>query len=135
MHPPSVALTAHTRIRTALLSAALALATLACASSPYVPSGPEAETTLALRRSEARVERGRPHRLVDGLGHYLFSLPTKLALLSWHIENHDVSPETERALMQYLDENRLCRVKVRINQYAPGGEWSRLFRTALPTAL
>jgi hypothetical protein len=65
---------------------------------------------------------------VDGLGHYLFSLPSKLALLSWQVENHDVSPDTERALVEYLDVNQLCRVKVRVNQYAPGGEYRRLFR-------
>jgi len=108
--------------------AALALLTAACATEPYVSLEAEDENVLALRPHEVRIERGRPHRLVDGLGHYLFSLPAKLALLSWHVENHDVSPETEQALVRYLDENRLCRVKVRINQYAPGGEWSRLFR-------
>jgi hypothetical protein len=88
----------------------------------------EPENALQFRPGEARVERGRPQALVDGLGHYLFSLPAKLALLSWRIENHDVSPETEAALIEYLDANELCHVKVRINQYAPGGEWSRLFR-------
>jgi hypothetical protein len=111
-----------------LSAALLALLSFGCASEPYVPLAVEPETTLAFRPGEARVERGRPHALVDGLGHYLFSLPAKLALLSWRVENHRVSPETETALLAYLDENALCRVKVRINQYAPGGEWSRLFR-------
>ena len=111
-----------------VISALWLIAALGCASTPYVPTTAEDDATLALRPGEARVERGRPQAFVDGLGHYLFSLPVKLALLSWHVENHDVSPETETALLEYLDENRLCRVKVRFNQYAPGGEYSRLFR-------
>lgn len=98
-----------------------------CATTPYERS-PDGPNALALRDQEPRLERGRPNRFVDGLGHYLFSLPAKLLLLSWHVENHDVSAETEAALLEYLDGNGLCRVKLRINEYAPGGEWSRLFR-------
>jgi hypothetical protein len=39
-----------------------------------------------------------------------------------------VSPEIEAKLARYLEANGLCDVKVRINQYAVPGEWSRLFR-------
>ena len=35
---------------------------------------------------------------------------------------------TEASILEYLDANGLCNVKVRLNQYAPGGEWSRLVR-------
>jgi hypothetical protein len=121
--PRPTRLAIHGVISTVWLTAALG-----CASTPYVATTAADDATLALRPGETRVERGRPQVFVDGLGHYLFSLPVKLALLSWHVENHDVSPETETALLEYLDENQLCRVKVRINQYAPGGEYSRLFR-------
>ena len=119
------------RIRVArdcALSVLSLVAALGCASVPYVPAAAESDETVPLGGDDPRVERGRPQVFVDGLGHYLFSLPSKLALLSWHVENHDVSPETEVALLEYLDLNRLCRVKVRINQYAPGGEYRRLFR-------
>lgn len=113
--------------RTAVGLAALWLC--ACAPVPYQSGrGLENELTLRLRPGEAQVERGRPHALVDGLGHYLFSLPSKLLLLSWRMNNHDVSPETEAALLDYLAANGLCNVKVRLNQYAPGGEWGRLVR-------
>lgn len=106
----------------------LLFAALGCASAPYLPARAEDDATLPLDPDDPRVERGRPQVVVDGLGHYLFSLPSKLALLSWHVENHDVSPETENALLEYLDVNQLCRVKLRVNQYAPGGEYRRLFR-------
>jgi hypothetical protein len=103
--------------------------TLACASTPY-PYGHALETDLSLklRPGEEQIERGRPHALVDGLGHYLFSLPSKLLLLDWKVGNHDISETTEADLREYLDANGLCNVKVRLNQYAPGGEWSRLAR-------
>ncbi len=109
------------------LLAVLVLAS-GCAQVPYrFGQGLEGEHTLALQAGEAQIERGRPHALVDALGHYLLSLPTKLLLLSWKVDNHDLSPETEAALRQYLDENGLAYVKVRVNQYAPGDEWRRLF--------
>jgi len=99
-----------------------------CASLPYAPTTCDEADRMPLRESEAQVERGRPNAFVDGLGHYLVSLPTKLLLLSWSVENHDVSPETEAALAEYVSVNELCHVKVRINQYSVPGEWSRLFR-------
>lgn len=100
----------------------------ACASLPYAPATCDEADRMPLRADEAQLERGRSHALVDGLGHYVVSLPTKLLLLSWRVENHDVSPATEAALAGYLDANHLCHVKVRVNQYSVPGEWSRLFR-------
>ncbi len=102
---------------------------LACASTPY-PYGRDLESdlTLKLRPGEEQIERGRPHKLIDGVGHYFFSLPAKLLLLDWRVDNHDISEETEASLLEYLDANGLCNVKVRLNQYAPGREWSRLVR-------
>lgn len=100
-----------------------------CAVVPYqYGQGIEGPKTMALRDGEAQLVRGRPNALVDGLGHYLFSLPTKLILWNWSVENHDITPATEQALVDYLAANDLRQVKVRLNQYAPGGEWSRLVR-------
>jgi hypothetical protein len=113
----------------ALAPALAALWLSGCASLPYEPGrNLEGELTLPLRPGESQAERGRPHPLVDGLGHYLFSLPSKVLLLDWRMNNHDVSEATEAALLLYLRANGLCDVKVRINQYAPGGEWRRLAR-------
>ena len=88
----------------------------------------ETDLTLTLRKSETQIERGEPQRWVDGFGHYFFSLPSKLVLLDWRMNNHDVSPEVERSIQEYLWANGLCNEKMRINQYAPGGEWRRLFK-------
>ena len=102
---------------------------VACATTPYEPARlPESVTTLELRDGEPQIERGEPNAWVDGFGHYFFSLPAKLVLLDWRVDNHDISVETEQALRSYLATNRLCNVKVRLNQYAPGGEWQRLFK-------
>ncbi|WP_432820982.1 hypothetical protein [Trichloromonas sp.] len=103
--------------------------TTGCAAVPYqYGQDIEGPKTLQLREGESQIERGRPNAFVDGLGHYLFSLPSKLILWSWRVENHDITPETELALRDYLAANGLQNVKVRLNEYAPGGEWSRLVR-------
>jgi hypothetical protein len=99
-----------------------------CAVVPYEFSVDlETPRTLELAEDEPQIERGRPHAWLDGLGHYVFSLPVKLLLLSWSVDNHAISEETEAAIAKYLAENGLENVKVRINQYAPSGEWDRLF--------
>jgi len=101
----------------------------ACATTPYpLEAKVETSLTLALRPAEAQVERGRPNVWVDSFGHYFFSLPAKLILLDWKVDNHAISPEVERSLEEYLRANGLCQTKVRLNQYAPGGEWRRLVR-------
>ncbi len=109
--------------------AVLLLAATGCAASgPYVyGEGLEGPRTLRLREGEPQIERGAPHALVDGLGHYVLSLPSKLLLFDWKVDNHDVSFETEEAIREYLTDNGLANVKVRINQYAPGDEWRRTF--------
>jgi hypothetical protein len=101
----------------------------ACAAVPYqFGEGLETSRTLQLGPGEPQFERGQPNKVIDGLGHYLFSLPAKLILFNWRVDNHDISEEVEDALREYLHANDLHHVKVRLNQYAPGGEWSRLFR-------
>jgi hypothetical protein len=71
------------------------------------------------------VERGRPSAVIDGIG-CVVGVPTKLALLDCRADNHDVSPQTEAALLRYLDRNQLNTSMVRVNQYDPCGEWQRL---------
>jgi hypothetical protein len=72
-----------------------------------------------------QVERGRPHKLVDGVG-WVFGIPEKIALWDRRASSHAVSPETEQKLSEYLAANGMESTKVRINQYDPGGEWRRL---------
>jgi hypothetical protein len=55
-------------------------------------------------------------------------LPSKILLLNHKVDNHDVSEQTAEAIHEYLASNDLPNVKVRLNQYAPGDEWRRLFK-------
>jgi hypothetical protein len=100
-----------------------------CATVPY-SNGQDIErpNTLNLRPNEPQIERGRPNRFIDGLGHFVLSIPSKVLLLNWHVDNHNISQTSEDMLKRYLADNDLHNVKVRLNQYAPGAEWSRLFR-------
>lgn len=103
------------------------LLAVGCISTPYEYSRDvDGELTLRLRPGESQIERGRPNAFLDGVGHYLISLPSKILLLHWNVNDHHISPETEAALRVYLEENDLHSVKVRLNQYAPGDEWRRL---------
>ena len=111
------------------LAIGLVLTSVGCATTPYeIRDDLEGSLTLRLADGEPQIERGRPNAWLDGFGHYFFSLPSKLLLLRWRMNNHDVSPEVERRLEQYLVTNGLCNTKGRVNQYAPGAEFKRLFR-------
>lgn len=100
-----------------------------CVNTPYDYSRDvDGPLTLKLGPDEDQLERGRPVPFLDGLGHYVISLPSKILLLRWDVNDHDISYETEIALRAYLAANGLHNVKVRLNQYAPGGEWRRLAR-------
>jgi len=98
-----------------------------CASVPY-EYGKDLEVSSVLRLSpgEAQFERGNPHEFLDWIGHHVVSLPSKLILWNWNVANHNISTETEEVLKQYLNDNDLPSVKVRLNDYSPGDEWRRL---------
>ncbi len=81
-------------------------------------------------RDAPPIEQGEPVAIVDGLGHYLFSIPGKLLLLNARVGNHRFSNENRLLIHQYLLDNDLNRVKVRINQYAPGNEFMRLWQNS-----
>jgi len=99
-----------------------------CATVPYrYADRPESAKVLRLRPDEKQIERGRPNAFVDVLG-WIFGIPSKIILLDSRVDNHRISPQTELALQEYLQRNAVTNVKVRINQYAPGREWSRLVR-------
>ena len=71
-------------IRLVMLLLALTLFS-GCMAVPYTYTQEvEGGDVLALRTGEEQVHRGRPNAFVDGLGHYLFSLPSKLILWNWH---------------------------------------------------
>jgi hypothetical protein len=102
-----------------------------CAHAPYT-TGPGSVNpyNVKLMGSEPQIESGTPYKVLDFAGSWLnpISLLSKILLWNTKVDNHKVSEETILALKQYLADNKLHDVKVRINQYAPGAEWSRLFR-------
>ena len=99
-----------------------------CAHIPYrYGYSIERRDTLPLRPNEPQFERGQPNVVVDSLGN-VFGVLSKIILWNWKVDRHYISPETETALQLYLGTNDLRNVKVRLNQYSPGNEWSRLFR-------
>jgi hypothetical protein len=71
-------------------------------------------------------ESGKHYAILDEIGDYVFSLPSKLILLNWKADNHKISNENKKILENYIRENNIRSVKVRFNQYAPGDELLRL---------
>lgn len=71
------------------------------------------------------VEYGDPREVVDNLG-WLFGVPKKLLLWDRRADNHDVSPATVDEAADFLVENEVDGVLIRVNQHDPVGEWRRL---------
>jgi hypothetical protein len=80
-----------------------------------------------LRDGEPQFERGKPRPIIDAFG-WVWGIPTKIILWNRKVENHRISPETEQVLANYLAENQLDEIKVRVNQYRPIDDWKRLTR-------
>lgn len=109
-----------------LLGAAVLTLLAGCATAPYRYGGElHTDRDLALKPGETQVERGRRAPVLDTVG-WVVGIPSKIIFLNHRVNNHDVSPQTEASLQTYLAANNLDKVKVRINEYDPGGEWSRL---------
>ena len=123
----------HMKFQFAVLCC-LALFVTGCAVKPYnYHENLDTGHTLRLRGNEPQIERGRYIPVMDETAHYLIGVPTKLLFFDWEVNNHHVSRHTEQILDQYLAKNGLHNVKVRLNQYAPGDEWRRLFKnSAMP---
>ncbi len=77
--------------------------------------------------SEPQIQRGEPRRIIDAAG-WVWGIPSKLLLWNRRVENHKISVDTEAAVANYLYANQLSSVRVRLNQYRPGEDWSRLVR-------
>jgi hypothetical protein len=109
------------------LWAALALGSLlGCSAAPYqYGRNLHTEEDAPLPPGETQIERGRPMPILDALG-WVVGIPSKVIMLDHRVNNHDISPETEAKLQEYLASNRLAKVKVRLNEYDPVGEWERL---------
>jgi hypothetical protein len=115
------------RIHFLLQVAALFILTLTagCAAVPYQYTGNL--ENQAIWRDQPQIEIGRPNLFIDTLGNVV-SIPAKVILWNIRVDNHRISAGTVADLAEYLEQNDLRNVKIRVNQYAPGGEWNRLFR-------
>jgi hypothetical protein len=76
---------------------------------------------------EPQIERGERRPIIDGFG-WVWGVPSKLMLWNRKVENHNISPETEALMAEYLQANGLSDIKVRLNQYRPMDDWRRLRR-------
>jgi hypothetical protein len=124
--------------RVALWTAALCglLFIVGCSATPpppykystwYGDIWPREKTPPDYQQIETNFTRGQPVPFVDGLGHYFFSAPGKLLLWDRRIGDHKVSADTAEQVRIYLIGNDLYKVKVRLNEYAPFSEFSRLW--------
>jgi len=96
-----------------------------CLAPRAIRGDVRADPELVALSREAPIERGRPRKVIDGIG-WVFGIPSKIVLWDRRVENHAVGPETEAAIRGYLDDEGLDHVKVRLNQYAPLADWQRL---------
>ena len=116
------------RFRWLLLGALLSCA--GCATVPY-QFGKDADYVhgLKLEPNEPQITYGTPHRFLDASGWiWPESLIAKLLLWNYKMDSHQISTQTVVAVQQYLADNELRDVKVRINDYCVGSELHRTFR-------
>ena len=95
-----------------------------CAPDTYVYSSlPPSPTLKAI--NDPVIEHGEPYAVIDGIG-WFWGIPSKIILWNINIDDHFISPEMDKVITEYLEKNQLQDVKVRVNQYSPGAEWTRL---------
>ena len=112
------------------IAALASSAFLGCASAPEIYHPTEwrfAKDQIELADSSPQIEQGRDLLILDGLNHYLLSLPVKLLLWNWHLQDHEFPEQDRRILEHYLELNQLRSVKVRFNEWDPLGEWRRMW--------
>ena len=78
-----------------------------------------------LQANSLPIERGKPRAIIDGVG-WIVGIPSKLLLWDSRIDNHNIGLETEASVAEYLSQNQMGHVKVRLNQYRPWDDMKRL---------
>jgi hypothetical protein len=78
-----------------------------------------------LQANSLPIERGKPRAIIDGVG-WVVGIPSKLLLWNSRIDNHKIGLETEACVAEYLSQNQMGHVKVRLNQYRPWDDMKRL---------
>lgn len=103
---------------------------IGCYSNPLAPREiPLAEAQLAPQILDDRplIQRGKPQPIIDTVG-WVVGIPGKILLWDRRVDNHRIGYETEAMIAEYIEQNQLDGVRVRVNQYRPGEDWSRLVR-------
>lgn len=117
------------RYMSVLILSALAAAVSGCLSAPEIYEPTEryyVERQRDVPPAVPQIEVGRPNLLLDGLNHYLLSLPTKIILLNGRALDHRLEQKDRDILERYLAINQMVTVKIRHNQYAPLADLKRL---------
>lgn len=114
-------------IRVWLIAASLLSASGCRLLSPQAIDATRVYDSPQLLDEQPQIQRGEPRKFIDGFG-WVWGIPSKLLLWNRRVENHNISLETEAAIAGYLYDNDLSTVRVRLNQYRPGEDWSRLVR-------
>ncbi len=101
-----------------------------CVSGPYQfghgwQMVPEAAVTPSTSSVAPQICEGQPNKVIDAAG-WVLGIPGKILLFDSRVDNHAVSVDTTLAIADYLAQNQLPDVCVRVNEYAPGEEWRRL---------
>ena len=96
-----------------------------CASVPYHYGKEDDHIPSAKTTEQLSIGEGRPNEFIDTLG-WVFGIPLRIILWDRRVNNHEISEDTRMAIESYLNKNELNTVKVRLNQYAPGDEFSRI---------
>lgn len=68
---------------------------------------------------------GQPNKLVDSAG-WIVGIPRKVLLWDRRVDNHDVGDETTETMASFAQLHELEGVCIRVNQYDPLDEFSRL---------
>lgn len=112
-----------------LLATVLSLLCTASACNPLRPrridNSKQRVAPDLLAANQVPIERGKPRPVIDATG-WVVGIPGKILLWNRRIDNHSISAETEITLSEYLVENDLQHVKVRLNQYRPWDDMKRL---------
>lgn len=94
-----------------------------CATLPYQYGCFHNDT--ANQPAEIVFVYGRPQKTLDNLA-WFTGVWSRLLPLNSHVNRHAISESTKLKLTNYLQDNDLDDVLVRVNQYDPKGEWRRL---------
>ncbi|TGK21987.1 hypothetical protein EHO61_01770 [Leptospira fluminis] len=112
-----------------LLVAILEINCLYSAEKRYTVGQPyEPNEESYFSEEDPQFEEGRPVDFLDSLGN-IFGVLSKIVIGDKRMSNHRISEETKRFLKEYIRDNNLKDVKVRFNQYSPGGDFMRLWRS------